>query len=399
MGADELQVLQPGLAIFEGFANVAFVYGRGELLVVDTGYRGRGADAVSAIRSVTLEPITLITYTHGHIDHVSGTPAFLADAAARGHARPVIWAHERLCERQRTYVRMAGWTATVNSLQFNLPIGPERISDPSTFTPPDRTYRDVQRLYLAGEPVELHHARGETDDATWIWLPERRSALVGDLVVSSMPNAGNPGKRQRFTLEWAEALESIATLRPHFILPGHGPAWQGDIALQVLRDTAAALRFVHDEVVRRLNRGEWPVDIIEAEIGLPSTLANKPWLREAYGCVAFVVRDVLRSYGGWWSGQPSHLFPPRRNEYAGDILALCGRAPLLARVRALLRHGCMKRAVALAELVVSGIPDDREARLLYAESLRMLARTQQSFIARNLLRGAAARAVGHWGEG
>ena len=69
---------------------------------------------------------------------------------------------------------------------------------------------------------------GETDDATWVWMPTRRLAMVGDLIVSSMPNTGNPNKVQRYTLEWAETLEAIAKCGPRYVLPGHGPAYRGE---------------------------------------------------------------------------------------------------------------------------------------------------------------------------
>jgi alkyl sulfatase BDS1-like metallo-beta-lactamase superfamily hydrolase len=284
---------------------------------------------------------------------------------------------------------MAGWEANINSLQFGTVIPSERVEAISSYTFPDFTYRDHQRLELAGESVELYHAKGETEDATWVWLPEREAAIVGDLIVSSMPNTGHPTKPQRFTLQWAEALESIAAKKPRFVLPGHGPVYRGATCQEVLWDTARALRLIHDEVIRRLNRREWPIDIIEADIRLPPALSRKPHLREIYGCVPFVVRDVLRSYGGWWSGQPSQLFPPRRREHAADVVQLCGRYALLARVRALLFLGENERAVALAELVANYDPRDREARRMYIKSIERLAESKTSFIARNMLRGVA----------
>jgi alkyl sulfatase BDS1-like metallo-beta-lactamase superfamily hydrolase len=377
--------------MFRSFANIAFAYGRGAILVVDTGAPGHGSHAVSAVREHTREPFALIIYTHGHHDHTSGTRFFLADAASRGHRRPTIWSNEGVCPRFHRFMRMAGWEAQINSLQFGTYIPREDVEASEAYTFPDFTYREYQMLELAGEPVELYHARGETEDASWVWLPERQVAFVGDLIVSSLPNTGNPTKPQRFTLEWAETLEKIAAKKPRVVLPGHGPVYRGATCLQLLLDTACALRLIHDEVVRRLNRGDWPVDILEADIKLPPSLANKPYLRESYGCVPFVVRDVLRTYGGWWSGQPSHLFPPSRREHAEDIVSLCGRDALLQKAHDLLRCGDNERAVALAEIVWLFDPRDVEAKNTYGESIARLADSKSSMIARNLLRGTADR--------
>ena len=52
----QLEVIEPGIAMFHGFANVAFAYGRGEMIVVDTSSRQMGAMAVRAIREVSDEP-------------------------------------------------------------------------------------------------------------------------------------------------------------------------------------------------------------------------------------------------------------------------------------------------------------------------------------------------------
>ena len=389
----KLETVEPGIAMFHGFANVAFAYGRGEMIAVDTSSRQFGALALEAIRKVTDEPITVIVYTHGHGDHAFGTEPFLTDAARRGFARPKIWAHEDLPARLRRYGKTAGWQAHINSLQFGVQQpGPDvqQMFDLRTLHFPDLTFRGTQALELAGEAVELHAAKGETDDAVWVWMPHRRLAMVGDLIVSSLPNTGNPNKVQRYTLEWAESLEQIAAKKPRYVLPGHGPVYRGeDVCHELLSETARALRFIHDEVLRRLNAGQWPVDIIETDIQLPDDLARKPFLAPVYGCTPFVVRDVLRRYAGWWSGVPSEMFPASRRERALDLVALCGRDAILASARQLIQQGHLQRALAMAELALNANAEDRDALGLNAEILESLATSEQSFIARNFFRGAA----------
>jgi alkyl sulfatase BDS1-like metallo-beta-lactamase superfamily hydrolase len=394
----KLEVLEPGIAMFHGFANVAIAYGGGEMLAADTSSRQMGAMAVKAIREVTEEPFAFLIYTHGHGDHAFGTEAFLKDNLARGYAPPKIWAQEAVAARFERYRATRGWQAHINSLQFGVRIPADGMFADQSFTFPDLTYRDMQLLELAGEAVELRHAMGETDDATWVWMPRRRLAMVGDLIVSSLPNTGNPNKVQRFTLEWAQALEAIAARNPRIVLPGHGPAYRGeDLCHELLIETARALRIIHDDVLARLNRGEWPIDIIEADIQLPDDLAAKPFLRPVYGCVPFVVRDVIRRYAGWWSGQPSQMFPARRSEVAAEVVGLCGREQLLARARTLKEEGKLKQALALAETALDAKRDDREAIALNAEILEQMAAGERSFIARNFFIAAARDLRGRLG--
>ena len=385
----QLEVIEPGLAMFHGFANVAFAYGRGDMIAVDTSSRQMGARAIEAIRKVTDEPVTLIVYTHGHADHAFGTAAFIKDAAVRGYPRPRIWAHEDVTGRFRRYALTEAWQGHINRLQFAIDTPPGMFSREAHIEP-DLYYRGSQMLELMGEAIELHHAMGETDDATWVWMPLRRAAMVGDLIVSSLPNTGNPNKVQRYTLEWAQALERIAARKPRYVLPGHGPAYRGEETCQeVLIETARALRFIHDEVLKRLNAGQWPIEIVEANIKLPPELASKPFLAPIYGCTPFVVRDVIRRYAGWWSGEPSQLFPARRTDHANDIIGLCGREALLKRASELKESGELKRALALAEILADAAPEDSQATSLNADILNAMAAAEPSFIARNLLRGAA----------
>lgn len=379
-----------GVAQFHGFCNVGVVYGGGAVLAVDTSNPRTGPVAAKAIRELTPEPLLLIVYTHGHVDHVGGAPALLDSARERGEERPTIWGHADVPRRLDRYLATRGWNNEVNRRQFRLPPGVDAF--PKRFVYPDRTYENHMELDLAGEAVELHHARAETDDATWVWLPQREVALVGDLSVQSLPNTGNPNKAQRFTLGWAEALESIAARRPQAVVPGHGDPIRGEYALEVLSETARALRYLHDAVLERLNRGLWPDEVVDSGIRLPRDLERKRYLRPIYGCVPFVVRDVLRAYAGWWGGNPADLIPAHRGDVARDVIDTAGREALIERIRALHEAGEDRRALHLAVLLTQADPGDPEGSALVAEICENLAGSEDSFIAASFYRAAAERA-------
>lgn len=385
-----VELLSDGVAQLHGFCNVGFVFGGGAAMVVDTSNPAVGRRAASALRATTGEPLQAIVYTHGHVDHVGGAPAFLASAEERGEPRPEVWGHESVAERLDRYLLTWGWNNEVNRRQFQLPPGVDAF--PRDFVRPDHTYRDSARFELAGEPVELHHARAETDDATWVWLPQREVALVGDLSVQSLPNTGNPNKPQRYTLGWAQALEAIAAKKPRIVIPGHGDPIRGDYALEVLTETARALRFLHDAVIERMNAGQWPDEIVDAQIALPEDLASKPYLQPIYGCAPFVVRDVLRFYAGWWGGNPAELIPARRADVARDLIEVAGREALLAKAEALRASGEPRRALHVAVVLTQADPRDAEAQDLVARICDGLAASEPSFIARNFYVVAAAQA-------
>jgi hypothetical protein len=147
-------------------ANVT-AFGTGDgLVLVDTGSEFMGGNIQQAVRSWTSEPVHSAVYSHGHIDHVFGILKFEAE----GRPASVI-AHENVAPRFDRYVMTADYNSLVNIRQFSLP----GIRWPTTYRYPDETYRDELTVTVGDEIFELHHAKGETDDATWTWVPARKA--------------------------------------------------------------------------------------------------------------------------------------------------------------------------------------------------------------------------------
>jgi alkyl sulfatase BDS1-like metallo-beta-lactamase superfamily hydrolase len=392
---DAPERLAEGIHLLPLFGNATCVDTGDGLVIVDTCVRGRGPRLLEMIRGLSDAPIRYVVYTHGHLDHAFGVWALLEEAQRRGRPRPVIVSHEAVPARFNRYLEMAGYTDHINRIQFAVPAG-QPIVVPERFHYPDVVYRDSMVLPVGALTLHLFHAKGETDDATWIWIPERRTACVGDLFLWSCPNIGNPFKVQRYEVEWADALEAIAAKEPVAMGPGHGPGLLGETAVrEACLDTARALRWLHDEVVRRLNAGMWPAQILREVTSLPADLAAKPYLASTYGCPTFVVHGILRRYHGWFDGNAAHLFPSASVDIARDVVALAGEGALLARAREHAGAGKPQRALHLVDFVLDG-GDPKlggEAQALKAELLAARAATEPSFIARSILRNGADAAA------
>ena len=69
----------------------------------------------------------------------------------------------------------AGYNAVINQRQFKAP----GLRWPTEYRMPDETYSDTLAITVGGEPFELFHDRGETDDATWVWSPGAQGAVRG----------------------------------------------------------------------------------------------------------------------------------------------------------------------------------------------------------------------------
>ncbi|HXQ20894.1 MAG TPA: alkyl sulfatase dimerization domain-containing protein [Candidatus Acidoferrales bacterium] len=388
---DQPERVADGIHLISAFGNSTCIETDEGLVVVDTCVRPMGARLVEQIRGISDRPIRYVIYTHGHFDHAFGVWALLEDAERRGHPRPQVVAHELVPARFDRYLELAGQHDHINRIQFALP--PQtKVVTREQFHYPDMVYRDTMILRLGGLTLQLHHAMGETDDATWVWIPERRTVCTGDLFIWSCPNIGNPFKVQRYEVEWAAALEAIAARESAALAPGHGPALLGvDAVREACLDTARALRWLHDEVVRRLNAGMWAEQILAEVQALPPDLTAKPYLRPIYGCPTFVVHGILRRYAGWFDGNPAHLFPAATAAIAGEVVRLAGAPQLLERARALQQAGDAQLALHLVDYVIDA--GERalaaEAQQLKGELLAARTHAEPSFIARNIFKNGA----------
>jgi alkyl sulfatase BDS1-like metallo-beta-lactamase superfamily hydrolase len=372
-----------------GIGNTSVVYTDDGVVVIDLPLGNRfGRKAVEAIRKRTDKAIYAIIYTHGHIDHIWSVPAFFADAEAHKYARPHIIGHKNVARRFDRYQRLKGQHEHINTIQFAIPAGQPVL--PQQFYYPDITFDDAMQFKLGGLTFELYSYYGETDDSLWVWIPERKTALVGDLLIGGVPNIGNPFKVQRWALEWAQALEAVAGKNPEFVVSA-GQVLSKDLANDVLLDTARYLRLIEDEVIRLLNEGCWIENIID-KIKVPEDLAQKPWLQPTYGHPTFIIHGVHRRYAGWYNGNPSELFPAKSVEIAAEVVKLAGSDKILQEAQRLKADGKIQLSLNVIDFVVKGTQDksvQKEALVLKSELLKARADEEPSYIARNIFRAGA----------
>src|ERR1041384_2086027 len=159
----ELEELDTGVGFVSTFANVTAPDTHDGLVLIDTGSFPLASGVHALVRGWTRRPLHTAIYTHGHVDHVAGVPAFEAE----GGRKPHVIAPESLPARFDRHRKTAGLNAAINARQFGMP----GLQWPTEYRYPDETYRTAHTLTVGGLRLELHHARGETDDHTWVWLP------------------------------------------------------------------------------------------------------------------------------------------------------------------------------------------------------------------------------------
>ena len=135
--------------------------------------------------------------------------------------------------RMNRYKLTQGLNSIVQGQQFNdaayvYPVGHRQ---------PDQVYDDTLSLEIGGERIELFHGRGETDDATFVWLPDRRILASGDFVIWMFPERGQSAEGAALRGGMGRGLAADATLaagdphprpRPRHLRRGPCRAGAGD---------------------------------------------------------------------------------------------------------------------------------------------------------------------------
>jgi glyoxylase-like metal-dependent hydrolase (beta-lactamase superfamily II) len=362
------------------------------LVLVDSGLSRLAPALAEMLRRKTRAPVHTAVFTQGHVDHAFGLEAFLC----ADQPRPRVIAHRAMPARFDRYARTAAHNAAINARQFG---GTVDMNEPALDTfraptvGPDVLYDGLMELEVGGVRFEVHHCRGETDDHSFVWCPDRGVLCPGDLFIWGVPNAGNPQKVQRYPWDWAAGLRAMAALEPRSLCPGHGgPVVDEPEKIgRMLRETADFLDVIVERTIDALNAGSPPhVDIVH-RVEIPRS--ESPWLQPVYDEAEFIVRNVIRWFGGWWNGRPSELKPARRSQVAGELADLAGGArKLVARAEALASTGDLRTACHLADYALEADPDDDDVAARVANLYEVRARAETSLMAVNLFSSAAAYA-------
>jgi len=385
----QAEEIADGVLYLKSLASVTCVDTGDGLVLLDTGGvfdRDIVFESVRAWRPQV--PVAAAVYSHHHVDHIFGTARFDAEASERRWPRPVVYGHHDLPAHLDRYRQTAGWNAAINARQFGLPV--DQLVWPTEFRLPDVTYEERLTFRHGGCRFELHHGRGETDDATWTWVPELRLLHPGDLFIFALPNAGNPQKVQRYLSDWADALRQMAALEPETMVAGHGlPVFGTERIVTALLDTAELLSSIESQTLAVMNAGG-SLDLALHTVQVPRHLLDRPYLQPVYDHPQFLVRSVWRRYGGWWDGEPDQLLPAPRARQAGEWVALAGGTErVLARVAELAEAGELALACHLVEMATLAEPGSVGAHRLRADVYRRRAESQTSSMARNILLHAA----------
>ena len=366
--------------------NVIYVITDKSVVVVDTTESPHAAQAtLDEFRKVSQLPVSYIVYTHFHGDHINGAKVFKGDGTK-------IIAQRNHTEELRKYVMLAGYNTRLNAIQFGSAL-PEELRgarlaidarDPGerVYIPHQLLFDEEYKFEEGGTRFEIYHTIGETFDHLMVWLPQERVLLPGDLFYESFPMLASPMKPDRPVTGWAASLDRMRKLHPEYLVPSHTRPQVGAEAIDtLLGNYARAIRFVHDETVKRINQG-LPLERIRAGVKLPDDLAKLPYLQPGYGTVPWSVNGIYKQYTGWYDFDPADLNPGSRVARAkARVEAAGGSGAIIARAK---KESDPQVVVELLGVVIDAEPGNREARGLRAAAFEKLGKAAGNTVERNV---------------
>ncbi|KIL35478.1 cyclase [Cohnella kolymensis] len=219
--------------------NAAIVDLGDETLVVDSLLTLQAAqDLKDAAEHLTGRPVSYVFNTHWHGDHTCGNQVFAPDARiiSTGKTREVMaTAVEQRLSRHRAepellYRAIDEYEEKMKQeknekikqeMQWEIASDREymKMLPNLVNTLPNLTFDQQLTIHGSRRTVELiTYGGGHTESDAFLYLPEDKAAIMGDLVLSDHHPVMSHGNPQ----QWLQILDKVEALNPEIIVPGHG---------------------------------------------------------------------------------------------------------------------------------------------------------------------------------
>ena len=391
-------------------ANMTVVQGQtGWILIDPLTARETAAAALALVnRELGARPVSAVIYSHSHADHYGGVRGVVnqADVAAGKVAviAPEHFVAEAASEnvmagsamsRRAQYQFGAGLSPGVQGQMgsgIGMAVAPGEIT---LIQPTDTITRSGETRVVDGVPLEFQIVSGsEAPSELNVLIQPASVFLSAEISTCTMHNILTPrGAKVRDAHAWAGFLDEAATRfapRADAVVSSHcWPTFGRDAGVAMLAGQRDNYRYLHDQTVRLMNRGETMVEIAE-QVPQPRALAQQWDNHGYYGTYSHNAKAIYQHYLGWYDAVPANLNPHPPVERARRMIALAGGPKkALAAARKAMAAGDYRWSSDLLNQVVFADSANTAARALLADSYEQQGYQAESAIWRNQFLAAA----------
>lgn len=391
-------------------SNMTIVRGAtGWILIDPLTTRETAAAALELVnQQLGARPVVAVVYSHSHVDHFGGVRGVVDEAQVKA-GKVAIIAPAGFTEETASENVMAGAAMGRRAnYQFGVGLAPGAqgqmgagigmagaAGEITLIEPTDTIVRTGDTRTVDGVAMEFQIVSGsEAPSELNVFLPGAKVFLSSEMSTCSLHNILTPrGAKVRDAHAWAGFLDEALQLygnRAEIDISSH--CWpvfgQGNVA-RMLAGQRDNYRYLHDQTVRLMNRGETPTEIAE-QLKQPKALAEQWYNHGYYGTYSHNSKAIYQFYLGWYDANPANLNPlptvPRAQKY---VAAMGGPKQVLKLARKAMAQGDYRWSAELLNQLVFADPANQDARALLADSYEQLGYQAESGIWRNQYLAAA----------
>jgi len=360
--------LGDGIFMSKNIANSYLVTSSDGDVMINSGTHFEAPAIKARFDKVSSGPLRVVTFTQGHPDHVGGWDWFNAPEvhtiaqANHGDVRE-YWRN-----LHPFYVRriMKLWGAFIDVEATAAQMPPEPVLTES--------FIDSHVFEVGGRRFELYATPGgETTDALVVWMPQQRTAFIGNLMgpfFGHVPNLYTlRGDKIRSAMTFIHSVDRVIALQPETLINGHDVFRGADEVEATMTKVRDATRYLRDRTIDGMNAGSdlWT---LMHDVTLPDELA----LPQVHGKVPWIVRSVWEEHVGWFRYESTtELYDVPPSAVWPDLVELAGgTAGLVGRAKRHTDEGRPLHALHLTDVVLSHSPGDPDASRVKRAALRQL---------------------------
>lgn len=393
-------------------SNMTVIRGQTGWIVIDPLTSVEAAKAAMELVNDTLgqRPVSAVLYSHSHGDHFGGVRGVTDEDAVKSGKVAVIAPHGFMEEATSENVMAGGAMMRRAAYQFGTGIAPGTTGQMgsgigmgisagtlSLIPPTDTIAKTGETRVVDGIDLEFQIVSGTEAPAEFnVLIKPEKAFLAAEIATCSLHNILTPrGAKVRDARAWARYLDEAARRyapQADAVISSH--CWpvfgraQGTAWLAAQRDQ---YRWLHDQTVRRMNRGETMAEIAEALEKSPPPGNLSEWsTRGYYGTISHNAKAIYQFYLGWYDAVPANLHPhPPVARAIRLVEALGGTERTLALAEREMAAGDYRWASDLLQNLVFAEPGNAKAKALLAASYEQQGYQSESAIWRNQFLSAA----------